>query len=70
MSMVGSVLEEGINGLKKEQIKLARGIIIKDQFRQTDVIGGVDQAFIDNRIISAAIVCDRRSFDGSGKWCH
>jgi len=55
MFLVGSFLKEGIEELKKEQIKLAPRIIIKDEFYETNVIGGVDQAFFDNKIISTAV---------------
>jgi len=63
MFLVGSFLKEGIEELKKEQIKLAPRIIIKDEFYETNVIGGVDQAFFDNKIISAAVVCDRKRME-------
>jgi len=43
---------------KKEQIELARKIILEDRFSKINTIAGVDQAFINNRIISAIVVCD------------
>ena len=43
---------------KEEQKKLARKIITKDDFDEINTVGGVDQAFVDNKIISAIVVCE------------
>jgi len=47
-----------IEEFKKGQVKLARKIILQDGFSKIDTIAGVDQAFVNNRIISAIVVCD------------
>ncbi len=51
-----------VNKLKKEQLKLAKKIILKDSFDEIKLIGGCDQAFYENKIISMVIV-----FDNNGK---
>lgn len=43
---------------KEEQKKLARKVITKDDFDEINTVGGVDQAFFDNKIISAIVVCE------------
>ena len=43
---------------KEEQKKLARKLIIKNDFDEINTVGGVDQAFINNKIISAIVVCE------------
>ena len=43
---------------KEEQIRLARKIITKDDFEEINLIAGVDQAFFENKIISAIAVCE------------
>jgi len=52
-----------IEKLKKEQIELARKIILEDKFSKIDTIAGVDQAFINNRIISAIVVCENKRME-------
>jgi len=47
-----------IEEFKKGQVELARKIILEDGFSKIDTIAGVDQAFVNNRIISAVVVCD------------
>tara|TARA_Y100000034_G_scaffold96601_1_gene117689 strand:- start:6 stop:683 length:678 start_codon:yes stop_codon:yes gene_type:complete len=47
-----------VNKLKKEQLRLAKKIIVKDSFEDIKLVGGCDQAFIDNKIISMVVVFD------------
>ena len=44
--------------LNKEQLKLAKKVIVKDDFDELKYIGGCDQAFFDNTVISAVVVLD------------
>lgn len=48
-----------IEEIKEEQIRLARKIVVKDDFKKIETIAGCDQAFCKRRIISAVVVCDR-----------
>jgi deoxyribonuclease V len=50
-----------IRDLKKEQIRLAKKITAKDDFEEINYIGGCDQAFIGNKVISAAVVMDYKT---------
>lgn len=52
-----------IEKLKKEQIELAKKIITRDEFSKIDTIAGVDQAFFNNKIISAIVVCDYKTIE-------
>ena len=47
--------------LKKEQIKIAKKVITTDSFEKIKTIGGADQAYIGNKVISAIAVCDYTS---------
>jgi len=47
-----------IRKLKEEQIKLAKKVIISDSLKKIKTIGGVEQTFVNNKIISSMIVCD------------
>lgn len=47
-----------VNKLKKEQQKLAKKIILKDSFDDIKLIGGCDQAFVDDKIVSMVVVLD------------
>ena len=50
-----------MEALKREQIKLAKGLSIKDStdFSLATRFAAVDNAVINNRIIAAIIVCDK-----------
>ncbi len=48
-----------LNKLKEEQEKLAKKVIIKDDFDKLELIAGVDQNFSGKNIISAIVVCDK-----------
>ncbi len=52
-----------LNKLQKEQTELARKVILKDSFEKLETVGGVDQTFTDNKIISAIVVCDYRTMN-------
>ncbi len=45
--------------LKKEQYKLAKKIRIKNEFEKIELVAGVDQAFVDNKVISAIVVLNK-----------
>ncbi len=47
-----------IRDLEKEQLRLAKKVIVKDDFDELKLIGGCDQAFTDNKVISAVVVLD------------
>lgn len=49
--------------LKKEQIKLAKKILLKDSFEKITTIAGLDQAYVDKRVISAIVVCDAETLE-------
>ncbi len=42
--------------LKEEQLKLAKEVITKDDFKKIELVAGIDQAFFDNKIISGIVV--------------
>ena len=50
-----------INKLKKEQLELSKKVLIKDELKKIKTIGGCDQAFFDNKIVSAIVVMDYES---------
>ena len=48
-----------VGKLKEEQLKLAKEVILKDSFSKVSLIGGCDQAFVNDDIISGVVVCDK-----------
>lgn len=48
-----------LEALKKEQLKLAKTLSIKDIGVEFDRIGAIENVLVKNKIISAMIVCDR-----------
>ncbi|MBI2135285.1 endonuclease V [Candidatus Woesearchaeota archaeon] len=52
-----------INKLKEEQIKLAKKVIINDSVKNIKTIAGAEQAFFSNKVVSAIVVCDYKSFN-------
>jgi deoxyribonuclease V len=52
-----------IRDLKKEQARLAKKVIVKDDFEEINYIGGCDQTFIGNKVISAAVVMDYKTMN-------
>ena len=51
-----------LNKLKEEQIKLAKKVVISDSIKNIKTVAGAEQAFFGNRVISAIVVCDYKSF--------
>lgn len=49
--------------LKKEQVRLSRKVITKDEFSEIKRIAGCDQAFVGNQVISAICVLDFSSLE-------
>jgi len=56
-------MKKEVNKLKKEQINLAKKVVIKDEFDEIKLVAGVDQAFNGNEVISAAAVCDYKTME-------
>lgn len=52
-----------IQSLKKEQIKLAKKVIVKDDFDSSEFIGGCSQAVLGDNIISCITVLNRESLE-------
>jgi len=48
-----------INSLKKEQEKLAKTLVLKDNFGVGERIGAIENVLVGNKIISAIIVLDK-----------
>src|SRR3989344_3824127 len=42
--------------LKEEQLKLAKEVITKDELKKIELVAGVDQSFIENKVISGIVV--------------
>ena len=55
MEQLGAI---NFDNLKKEQIKLSKKIILKDELKDVRKVGGIDQAYIQEEVISCIIVCD------------
>ena len=49
--------------LKVEQLKLAKKVILKDSFDKLELVAGVDQAYHQNDVISAIVVCDYKTME-------
>jgi deoxyribonuclease V len=47
-----------VRDLKKEQLRLAKKVVVKDDFEELEYIGGCDQAFVDDKVVSAVVVLD------------
>ena len=58
-----------INKLKEEQIKLAQKVVISDTVKTIKTIAGAEQAFMENKVISAIVVCDYDSLEAIEKKC-
>ncbi len=43
--------------LKEEQLKLAKKVILKDDFDSISTVAGVDSIFIDKTVISSIVIC-------------
>ena len=51
--------------LKKEQLKLAKEVVLRDGFDKIKLVAGVDQTFIENnsKIISVIVVCNYKTME-------
>ena len=45
--------------LKEEQLKLAKEVVLKEEFSKFKLIGGCDQAFVEDVVISGVVVLDK-----------
>lgn len=54
-------MKKELRKFKEEQLKLAKKVVKKDDFDKIELVAGVDQAFIDNNVISAVVVCDYKT---------
>ncbi|MFC1741383.1 endonuclease V [Nanoarchaeota archaeon] len=50
-----------VSDLKKEQLRLAKKVVVKDDFDEINYIGGCDQAYLDSKVISAVIVMEKET---------
>ncbi|MFH1828761.1 MAG: endonuclease V [Nanoarchaeota archaeon] len=50
-----------VEKLQKEQLKLAKKVITKDDFDNSNLIAGCDQSYIEKKVISAVVVCDYKT---------
>jgi len=51
-------LEQRLERLSRLQESLAKRLVLKDSFGKLKLVAGCDQAFINNKIVSAIVVCD------------
>src|SRR3989338_1201387 len=51
------------NKLSGEQIKLAKKVILKDSFDKLELVAGADNAYNQDDVISAVVVCDYRTME-------
>ncbi|MBL7055105.1 endonuclease V [Candidatus Woesearchaeota archaeon] len=49
----------GLSKFKEEQLKLANEVTLKCGFSKVKTIGGCDQAFIDEDVISGIVICNK-----------
>jgi deoxyribonuclease V len=49
--------------LKKEQIKLSKNIDLRDGFKKVELVGGVDQTYVGDEVISCIVVCNYKTLD-------
>lgn len=56
-------MKKGVEKFREEQARLAKKIVIKDEFDEIKLVGGVDQAFIGNKVISGFVVCDYKTME-------
>jgi deoxyribonuclease V len=52
-----------VRDLKKEQLRLAKKVVVKDDFDEINYIGGCDQAYVDHKVISAVVVLDANTLE-------
>lgn len=58
-------MEQGtsIVRMRKEQIKLAPKIIVKDMFDKIETVAACDQSFFDTKILSVIVICDAKTME-------
>lgn len=56
-------MKKEIGKFRGEQLKLAKKIVRKDDFDKVVLVAGVDQAFFNNDVISAIVVCDYKTME-------
>jgi len=56
-------MKKGVKKFELEQLRLAKKVLIKDEFEEIKLVGGVDQSFIGNKVISAFVVCDYKTME-------
>ena len=49
--------------LKKEQLKLASKVVLRDSFTQVKLVGGADYFPVGDKILAAVVVCKYPSFE-------
>lgn len=49
--------------LKKEQIKLSKSVILTDEFEKVEKIAGIDQAYVNNEVVSCIVVCEYKTLN-------
>jgi deoxyribonuclease V len=54
---------KGLDSLISEQHRLAGRLVLRDGFGRIDTVGGADQAFCGDRIISAIVVCSSKTLE-------
>lgn len=47
--------------LKREQIELAKKVVLKNEFKEINLIAGADQVDFKNNIISSIVICDYKT---------
>ncbi|OGM02849.1 hypothetical protein A3K72_02790 [Candidatus Woesearchaeota archaeon RBG_13_36_6] len=52
-----------IKKLKEEQLKLAKKVIVKDDFSEIRAIGGCDLAYTQNEMVAVVVVLDYKTFE-------
>ena len=53
--------------LEAEQLKLAKKVVLKDSYEKLELIGGVEQAYVNENVISAIIVWDYKTKEAKEK---
>ena len=56
-------MKKEVRKLIEEQLTLAKKVVIKDEFEEIKLVGGVDQSFNGNEVSSAVVVCDYKTME-------
>ena len=58
-------MQKEVEKFRKEQIKLAKKVVIRDDFDKIEIVAGVDQSYFKEdgkeKIVSAVVVCDYKT---------